>query len=72
MTNVFFYYPDQHFMAVFTQVDDVEAFINFCSSNIEKDMFTIYVMWSGGKGFRISGKSILCQIWFTRVDMQCE
>jgi len=51
MTNVFFYYPDQHFMAVYTQVDDVEAFINFCSSNIEKDRAPDLMIWSGEKGF---------------------
>jgi hypothetical protein len=51
MTNVIFFYPDQHFMAVYTQVDDVEAFINFCSSNIERDRSPDLMIWSGEKDF---------------------
>lgn len=51
MTNVFFYYPNQHFMAVFTQVDDVNSVINFCSSNIEKNRSPDLMIWAGEEDF---------------------
>ncbi len=51
-TDVFFYYPDQHFMAVFEQVDQyVVKEVNFCSSKTEKDRSPDLMIWAGEEDF---------------------
>ena len=51
VTDVFFYYPTQHFMAVFRQIDSsIDKEISFCSSRIENNS-PYLVMWSGQKDF---------------------